>query len=136
MSANAKPSYAQASRLDTLLANARSANAWDANRSRRVFEGAVRSRAARGRRQRFVAFACAASAALFVLGVHAAGSRTRSFQVDESNESSPFTSNSSNSGTGDSIGISGGTTYGTTYGTSGAIAMSSDMFADGGRETD
>lgn len=112
--------------LDHLLANARGATAWDAGRSRRVFEGAVRSRAARGRRQRFVAFACAASAALFVLGVHAAGVHSRSsFQTtDESNDTSQLTSNS-NSGTGDSIGISGG-----------AIAMSSDMFADGGRETD
>jgi hypothetical protein len=125
------------SNIDNLLASARGANAWDAARSRRVFEGAVRSRAARGRRQRFVAFACAASAALFVLGVHAAGSHARSFpldqradqRADESNESSQMTSNS---GTGDSVGISGGLS-----GTSGgAIAMSSDMFADGGRETD
>jgi hypothetical protein len=114
------------SNIDTLLANARSADAWDSARSRRVFAGAVRSRAARGRRQRFVAFACAASAALFVLGVHAAGSHARSFQVDESNESQITSSLTSNSpASGDSVGISGG-----------AISMNADMFADGGRETD
>jgi hypothetical protein len=126
MSNNSKPSYAHASRLDHLLASARSADAWDSARSRRVFEGAVKSRAARHRRQRFVAFACAASAAMFVLGVHAASAHSHSaFQtIDDSGESAQVGS------TGDSLGISAG------VGNSGAIAMSSDMFADGGRETD
>ncbi len=122
MSAN---SSKLASKLEGLLADARSANAWDSARSRRVFEGAARSRAARGRRQRFVAFACAASAAMFVLGVHAASARSHSsFQTNDDSGESAQVSN-----TGDSLGISGGTG-------SGAIAMSSDMFADGGRETD
>jgi hypothetical protein len=136
MSANShrEPSYAQASRrLDALLSNARNADVWDSARSRRVFEGAVKSRGARHRRQRFVTFVCAASAAMFVLGVHAASAHSHSsFQNanDDSGESAQV------SNTGDSLGISGGIASGITSGTSGAIAMSSDMFADGGRETD
>jgi hypothetical protein len=130
MSANSnrEPSYAQASRrLDQLLSHAREADAWSASRSRRVFEGAVKSRASRHRRQRFVAFACAASAAMFVLGVHAASARSHaSFQanIEDGSESSSQVSNASD--------LSGGLSTGA----GGAIAMSSDMFADGGRETD
>ncbi len=67
---------------------------------------------------------------MFVLGVHAASAHSHSTYSsnDEMMDSSQISAQSSS--TGDSIGISGGVTSG------GAIAMSSDMFADGGRETD
>lgn len=70
---------------------------------------------------------------MFVLGVHAAGARSHSsFQAasyDETNDSTSQLSNNND--------LSGGLSTGAlSSNSSGAIAMSSDMFADGGRETD
>ena len=90
---------------------------WDGARSRRVFEGALKSRAARGRRQRFVAIACAASAALFIFGIRS------HLQSQQSYENAPSAQLAS--------GVSGSDSF-----SGGAISMNSDLFADGGREAD
>jgi hypothetical protein len=100
--------------------------AWDGARSRRVFEGALRSRAARGRRQRLVAFACAASAALFLLGV-----RTSHLQAPLQTSAYDNGASSQLATGSDSLGAST-----TSLSTGGAISMNSDLFADGGREAD
>jgi len=104
---------------------------WNGARSRQVFDGAVRSRLARARRHRFIAIACTASAAVFVLairsfGANAAFATTHAF---EQNESANLTTSGSFAGSGDPLGISGGVG-------SGAISMNADLFADGGREAD
>ena len=103
---------------------------WDSARSRRVFEGALRSRAARGRRQRLVAVACAASAALFVFGIRSAGlligsPHLQSQQSYENASNAQLASGSSASLSSSNDSLAGG-----------AISMNSDMFADGGREAD
>jgi len=105
--------------VEHLIHASRSMDAWDGARSRRVLEGALKSRAARGRRQRIAYVACAASAALFVLGIRSFTPQHMQTQSSfENNESAQVVSN------GDSLN------------TGGAISMNADMFADGGREAD
>lgn len=93
---------------------------WDAARSDRVFEKAVRARHARVRRQRWTMIA--ATAAVFVLAAHSfASANLRPTSIPPA-ASTPFTSES----TEDDLGAQ----------RAGAVAMSRDAFADGGRETD
>ena len=110
--------------VEHLLQATRSMDAaWDGARSRRVLEGALKSRATRARRQRFIGVACAASAALFVLGIRSFATPQMQAQSFENNESA----NLSNSGM---------QTNGDALNTGGAISMNADLFADGGHEAD
>ena len=97
--------------------------AWDRARSDRVLESAVRARHARARRQRWTMIA--AAAAVFVLAAHSFASP--SFRMSSQ---SPAQSAQATPGADDDLVVQ----------TTGAVAMSSDAFADansdGGRETD
>lgn len=96
------------------------APSWDAARSDRVFEGAVRARHARVRRQRVTMIA--ATAAVFILAAHSFLSPNLHRTSSPPSQSTPGMSQ----GPEDDLGAQ----------TTGAVAMSSDAFADGGRETD
>lgn len=89
---------------------------WDAARSDRVFESAVRARHARARRQRWTMIA--ATAAVFVLAAHSFASPNLHMTGSPPAQSTPSVD--------DDLGAQ----------SAGAVAMSSDAFADGGRETD
>ena len=105
--------------VEHLIHASRSLDAWDGARSRRVLEGALKSRASRARRQRFIGVACAASAALFVLGLRSFSTphlQAQSFETN--NESAQVQPNNDSLNAG------------------GAISMNADLFADGGREAD
>ena len=90
---------------------------WDAARSDRVFESAVRARHAKARRQRWTMVA--ATAAVFVLAAHSFLSPNLHMTSTPPTQL-PLTSQSSD----DDLGARAG----------GAVALSS--VADGGRETD
>ncbi|MEO8877889.1 MAG: hypothetical protein ABI461_20005 [Polyangiaceae bacterium] len=121
---------------------------WTGARSRRVFDGAVRSRVARARRQRFIGIACTASAAIFVLAIHSFGAHaSRSFdRFDQLDRSGSSEMASGSRGSTDSLGggatgfmpasQSAGPSGHSGMSTAGAISMNSDLFADGGSEAD